>query len=146
MASLQPAIRIGRNEGHNLRSRWRDDLDQDGNSRPGEPPQGAFLPAGDERADGVVVIDRRAGGREGEPPAGALATAAYRPRRRRPTAVAERRNDSRQPLNACLAELNAAGVADDTPLREEQLEHSTNLGAPSRAFAKKQSRLWNFRA
>src|SRR5438552_1833183 len=85
-------------------------------------------PAGDERTNGVVVLDRRAGGRKGDPPSGALAAAAHRPRRRSPTALAKRRNDARQPLEAGLTELDSEGATHDTPLREEQFEHHPNLG------------------
>lgn len=100
MAALQPAIRIGRDERYGLRSRRWDDLDQDRGGGRSESPERTLFPPGDERANGIVVVNGGPGAREGEAPARALPAPAHRPRGRRAAALAERRLDPRQPREA----------------------------------------------
>ena len=66
--------------------------------------------------------------REGEPPPGALSTAMHGPGRRCAAARAERRLDAAQRRGAAIADLHSRKRADETALRQEQIEHVTTLG------------------
>src|SRR5437016_6003746 len=127
MASLQLAIRVGRDEGDDVRFWRRNDLDHNRDGPRSETPQGALFPRGDECPNGVVVEDGGAGACEREPPARAFPAAAHRPRGRRAAAFAEGRLDPRQAGKAGGAELRTPQTADHAALRQEQVEHPRKL-------------------
>jgi hypothetical protein len=93
----------------------------------GEPAQPAFLPGVYEPPCSFVISDGPAGGRKAEPASCAFAAALDRPRGRRAAARAQRRLDPLQLLAAAGAELFAAAAADDTTLRQKQVEHGSTL-------------------
>ncbi len=128
MSAHEPAIRIARDEHdtRNLRSRQR--LTDDGRCPAGEPAQTAFLPGGHDRSQAVVIGQGRAGPREGEPPSRALATTLNGPGGRRPATLAERRLDATERRGATVADLRSGKKAEETPLRQEEVEHVTTLG------------------
>ena len=133
MASLESAIRIGRDKGDGIGSRWRHDLDHDPDGGCGEPPQRALLPRGDDCTDGVVVVHGGAGTHERETPSRALPAAAHGPSSRQAAAFAKRRLDPREVGQTVGAELYAAQATNDAPLWQQELEHLPTLrGASSR--------------
>jgi hypothetical protein len=127
MPAFEPAIRIGRNEDDTRSVGLRQRLADDGSSPAGEPTQTALLPGGHKRSQPVVVGQCRAGPRECEPPARTLATTLNRPGGRRAATLAERLLDAAEGRCAPLADLRPGQRAEETPLRQEQIEHVTTL-------------------
>lgn len=95
VAALQAPVGVGRNEGDPGDSRAGNGVDDEGCRLICDPPQPTLLPAADQPADGVVVLDGCASGRKREPASRAVAAAGDRPDGGRTAARAERRDDRR---------------------------------------------------
>jgi len=127
IAAPEAAVAIGRDECEHRVAGMRKTDGHDGGRIVGESPQAALLPAGDEQPHRALVGDGSPCSCEGEPPAGALPAASNGPRRRRAATLAERRRKRRQGRVALRAELLSGRVADETALRQEQVEHGSTL-------------------
>ncbi len=129
--ALQLAVRIAGDEDDTRGVRSRHRLADDCRGPAGEPAQAALLPRPHDRAQPVVVRQRRPSTSEGEPPAGTLRTAVYGPGRRRAATHAERRLDAAQRRSAAVAYLRSGEGANKAALRQEKVEkvgHITTLG------------------
>jgi hypothetical protein len=127
MTATQAAVAVGRHERDRHDVGSGDGVGDETCGLPGQSAQPALLPAADEAADGVVVLDGGSGGRERELPPGAVAAARDRPDGGRATASAERRDDRRQPVAARIAELRARTTTGEATLREEKVEQNPTL-------------------
>jgi hypothetical protein len=124
----EPAIAVARHA-YDRRRVWSRHAFDDNSRRPsGQQAQTAFLPRGDDAANGRVVFDRRAGACERQTAAVAFTAASNRPRRRVAAAFAERRLDSSQRRRALTAHLRPRRRADQAALGKQQVEHSVTLG------------------
>jgi hypothetical protein len=126
--ALEPAVRIARDEHETRGIGSRKRLADDGRRPAGEPAQTTLLPGGDDRAQAVVVGQCRPGAREREPSARTLGTTPDRPGGRRAAALAEGQLDAAERGGAAVANLGAGKKAEQTALRQEQIEHVTTLG------------------
>ncbi len=126
--ACEPAVWIARNEHDTRNPQSRQRLADDRGCPGGEPAQTAFLPGGHDRSQPVVVGQGRAGLREGESPTRTLPTALNRPGRRCPAALAEWRFDVAERRGAAVADLRSGKKAEETPLRQKEVEHVTTLG------------------
>ena len=117
MPTLEPAVRIARDE-HDARGVGsRQGLTDDGRSPAGEPAQTTLLPGRHDRSQPVVVGQCRPGTREGQPPARTLGTTPNRPGGRRTATLAEGRLDPAERRGAAVAYLRAWKRAEQAPLR-----------------------------
>jgi hypothetical protein len=128
MPTLEPAVRVARDE-HDTRGIWsRERLADDGRRPAGEPAETTFLPRGNDRAQTVVVRHCCPRVREGEPSARTLGTTPDRPGGRRAATLAKRQLDAAERGGAAVADLRAGKKAEQTALRQKQIEHVTTLG------------------
>ena len=128
MAAPQAPLRIWRDEDDALRIGANDRLGDDGGRPRRQTAQSAFLPGGDDAPHGAVVFDGRTRMREGKAPSGALRAAADRPDGGRAAAIAPGRAEPAEPGPAIRADRRAGQGAHETPLREEEVEHTPRLG------------------
>ena len=119
MPTLEPAVRIARDE-HDTRGVGSRERVADHGRRPaGEPAQPTLLPGGDDRAQAVVVGHCRPSTREGEPSARTLGTTSDGPGSRRTATLAKRQLDAAQCGRTAVANLRAGKKAQQTALRQE---------------------------
>ena len=128
MPALEPAVRIARDEDDTRRAGSWQILPNNCRRPAGEPAQTALLPGGHDRAQPVVVRQCRPRVRECEPPAGTLGTTLNRPGGRRAATLAEWRLDAAKRGCAAVAYLRSGEKAEETALRQEQIEHITTVG------------------
>jgi hypothetical protein len=119
VSTLEPAIRIARDEDDTRGNRSRHRLADDRRSPAGKPAQATLLPGAHDRTKPVVVRQHRPSTREGEPATGAFATTTHGPRRRSTAARAQGRLDPAERVRAALAHLCSWKRADETALRQE---------------------------
>ena len=127
VSTLEPAIWIAGDEDDTRdNGSWHRFAD-DRRSPAGKPTQPTLLPGAHDRAKPVVVGEHRPSTREGEPATGAFAATIHRPRRRSTAARAQGRLDATERRRAAVADLSARKGADETALRQEQIEHVITL-------------------
>jgi len=119
VSTLEPAIRIARDEDDTRGNRSRHRLANDRRSPAGKSAQATLLPGANDRTKPVVVRQHRPSTREGEPATGAFATTADRPRRWSTAPRAQGRLDATECRSAAVANLSSGKRADETALRQE---------------------------
>src|SRR5207245_469446 len=127
VAPLEPPVTVRRDE-HERIDLWRRQLPGDLiRGECGQASQPVLLPSRNDRADALVVRDRRTRRREREPSARAFGTTPDRPRSRRAAALAEGRLETPQRPEAGGADLRAGFPAREAALRQQQIEHAPTL-------------------
>ena len=119
VSTLEPALRIARDEDDTRGNRSWQRLADDRRSPTGKPAQATLLPGAHDRTKPVVVRQHRPSAREGEPATGAFATTMHRPRRRSTAPRAQGRLDPTERRRAAVAHLSSGKRADETALRQE---------------------------
>jgi hypothetical protein len=127
MSTLQPAVRITRDEDDTAGIRSRQRVPDDCCGPPGEATHSTLLPGDHDLAQPVVIHQHGARMRERKPASGALAAASYGPGRRGAATGAKRWLDAAQRRRATVADLRSRERTDKAALREEQVEHVTTL-------------------
>jgi hypothetical protein len=128
MPALEPAARIAGDEHDTRGIGSRQGLADDSRRPAGEPAETTLLPGGNDRPQTIVVRQCRPRVREGEPSARTLGTTPDRPSGRCAATVAERQLDPAERGGAAFANLHAGKKAEQTALRQEQIEHVITLG------------------
>jgi hypothetical protein len=118
MSTLQPAVRITRDEDETCGIRSHQRFPDDCGSPGGEPAKATLLPGDHDLTQPVVIHQHGARMRERESASGALAAALYRPGRRGAATGAKRWLDAAQRRRAAVADLRSRERADEAALRE----------------------------
>jgi hypothetical protein len=129
--ALQAPVAVGGDERHEVDLGPGHGFEHQPGRHACESPESALLPASDEPADGVVVLDGRPGGREREPPAGALAAPGDGPDGGSAAPGTERRDDRRQAVAAPVAQLTSRPAAGEAALRQDEIEQASTLAGQS---------------
>ena len=125
VSTLEPAIRIARDEDDTRGNRSRHRLADDRRSPAGKPAQATLLPGAHDRTKPVVVRQHRPSTREGEPATGAFATTIHRPRRRStaPRAQAAARCGGASPCSRRKPELRETSRRDSVAAGVDRARH-----------------------
>ena len=127
VAALEQASAIRGNVRQRFDGRPRDRSGDEVGRRCSDATEAVLLPTGDDGAHALVIGDGGAGRLERDAAAGAFGAAADRPRGRASAALAERRLDPRQRLEAGFAHRGAAARTRETALRQQQVEHAATV-------------------
>lgn len=132
MAALEGTVAVSRHERERQFGRGQA-FDHDLREDRDETAEPAFLPRRDERTNAFVVGDGGACVGERQAPPRALAAALHRPRGGSPATLALRSAHARERKAALVAELHATQPANDTTLRQDELQnHRSRLRRPRR--------------
>jgi hypothetical protein len=128
VSTLQPAVRIARDENDTRGIRSRQRLANDRCGPAGEPPQATLLPGTHDRAKPIVVRQHGPRARERQSATGALAATVDGPGGGRAAPRAQWGLDAAQRGGATVANLRSRKGTDEAALRQEQIEHVITLG------------------